>query len=62
MNDDERLYIENSIRAEFEQTLPARVDRYLSIGHQRIIADHHFSAPSSECINLYRDGYFTACQ
>jgi len=38
--------------------IDARVSRYLEIGHQGIIPSHHFAEASSECINLYRDGYF----
>ncbi len=42
----------------FEQTLQDRVRRYLEIGHQGIIAGHYYARVSSECIDLYRDGYF----
>ena len=41
-----------------EQTAEERVDRYLEVHHQNIIADHHFAAASAECLDLYRDGYF----
>ena len=41
-----------------QQTLDERVDRYIEINHQGIIGNHHFAAASSECIMLYRDGYF----
>ena len=41
-----------------EQTREARVDRYLEINRQRIIGDHYFARPSTECIHLYRDGHF----
>jgi len=44
--------------SEFEQTLEGRLDRYLEIQHAGIVAHHHFSPASSECIDLYRDGYF----
>jgi hypothetical protein len=30
----------------------------MEIDHQGIIGNHHFAAASSECINLYRDGYY----
>lgn len=61
MDSDERDQIERLIRAEFEQSLNERIDRYLSIGHQPIVANHHFADASTECVNLFRDGYFTAC-
>lgn len=41
----------------FDQTLNERVERYLEVAHQGIIPNHHFAAASSECIDLYRDGY-----
>lgn len=41
-----------------EQTIDERVNRYLEVSHQRIIANHHFAAASTECLDLYRDGYF----
>src|ERR1044071_5235478 len=44
--------------SEFEQTLEGRLDRYLEIQHAGIVAHHPFSPASSECIDLYRDGYF----
>jgi hypothetical protein len=43
-----------------EQSLDARVDRYLEIDHAGIIGNHHFAAASSECIDLYRDGHYIA--
>ncbi len=61
MDTSRREYVANILRMEFEQMLEGRIDRYLSIDHQPVIADHHFSRGSAECINLFRDGYFTAC-
>ena len=29
----------------------------MEVEHQGVIPNHHFAAASSECINLYRDGY-----
>ena len=45
------------MRAALEQTIEIRVERYLEVEHQGVIPNHHFAAASSECINLYRDGY-----
>jgi len=42
------------------QKLDRRKDRYLEIEHQGIIGGHYFAPVSSECICLYRDGYFIA--
>ena len=53
-----RLRAKEAIRAEFEHSLEQRVDRYLEVQHQGIVPNHHFAAASSECLNLYRDGYF----
>lgn len=53
-----RHHLQRGLRDMFEQTVDARVDRYLEVGHQGIIPNHHFAAASSECVDLYRDGYF----
>ena len=53
-----RQATKTSIVAEFERTLEDRVERYLEVGHAGIIAQHHFSAASSECLDVYRDGHF----
>lgn len=45
------------MREVLEQTIEERVERYLEVAHQGIIPNHHFAAASSECIDLYRDGY-----
>lgn len=50
-----------SIRQEFEQTLPERVERYLQVKPHIIIPNAPFAVPSSECSFLYRDGHFYAC-
>jgi hypothetical protein len=53
-----RLVLKDSLLSELEQTVDQRIDRYMEIDHQGIIGNHHFASASSECINLYRDGYF----
>lgn len=55
-----RAQLRDNLRQACEQTLDARIDRYLEINHQGIIGKHYFAAASSECINLYRDGHFIA--
>lgn len=53
-----KVFLKESLQSELDQTLDQRVDRYMQIDHQGIIGNHHFTAASSECINLYRDGYY----
>lgn len=53
-----RHLVKESLRAALEQTLDERVDRYLEVRHQNVIASHHFAGASTECLDLYRDGYF----
>jgi len=53
-----KFMVKQNLKAEFEGTIDQRVERYIEIDHQGIIGGHHFAAASSECINLYRDGYF----
>ncbi len=50
--------LRDDLRQIDEQTLDARINRYMEIEHQGIIHNHHFATASSECIYLYRDGYF----
>ena len=49
--------LKRGMRDILEQTIDARVERYLEVAHQGIIPNHHFAEASSECIDLYRDGY-----
>jgi hypothetical protein len=53
----QRDELKKEMQAILEQTLDERVERYLEVAHQGIIPNHHFAAASSECIDLYRDGY-----
>jgi hypothetical protein len=50
--------LKRGMRDGLERSLEDRVERYLEVAHQGIIPNHHFAAASSECIDLYRDGYF----
>ena len=56
--DIRRAQLREDLRQACEQSLDERVDRYLEISHQGIISNRHFAGASSECIMLYRDGYF----
>lgn len=55
-----RCEIKDKFISSFMGSIEERVDRYLDIDHQWIIGEHHFSKSSSECVDLYRDGYFIA--
>ena len=58
MNIMKKAQLQKDLRSLLEQTLDQRINRYLEIEHQGIIGNHYFAAASSECIDLYRDGYF----
>lgn len=61
MNDSERIrrfQIKNEIESQCIGSIEEKIDRYLEIEHQGIIGEHYFAPASSECIYLYRDGYF----
>jgi len=53
-----RIHLKESLESECKSTVEQKINRYLEIEHQKIIGGHHFSEASSECIYLYRDGYF----
>jgi hypothetical protein len=53
-----RHQIRETLRAKLEGDLERRIDRYLEVNHQNIVANHHFAVASTECLELYRDGYF----
>ena len=53
-----RAKVRESIESQCESFIEEKIDRYLEIEHQGIIGGHYFSPASSECIYLYRDGYF----
>jgi hypothetical protein len=53
-----RQVVKESIEAHCNSFMEEKIDRYLEIEHQGIIGSHYFAQASSECIYLYRDGYF----
>lgn len=53
--------IENHLRRKFESDLKERVRRTIALRYQRVIGDHYFAAASSQCLELYRDGYMLGC-
>jgi hypothetical protein len=61
MDDERRQCVRQILLSIFQQSLDERVDRSLSVNHQRITGNHHFAHASAECLDLYRDGYFLSC-
>src|SRR5262245_36841405 len=53
-----KKHLKQRIEAEYSSAIEEKIDRYLEIEHQGIISGHYFAPASSECIYLYRDGYF----
>ena len=53
-----RQMVKESIESQCNSFIEEKIDRYLEIEHQGIIGGHYFAQASSECIYLYRDGYF----
>jgi len=58
--DSDELTIRHYLKSRFENTFEDRVRRSLEIRSQAIIPHHHFTQASTECVYLYRDGYFLA--
>lgn len=57
----QRALTADSMKQEFVQTLPERVERYLQVKPHGIIPNAPFAVPSSECSLLFRDGHFYVC-
>lgn len=53
-----RVAVRESIESQCNSLIEEKITRYLEIEHQGIIGAHYFAPASSECIYLYRDGYF----
>ncbi len=53
-----RIQVRENIESECKGLIEEKISRYLEIEHQGIIGGHCFANASSECIYLYRDGYF----
>lgn len=53
-----RRLVRESVEAHCAAFMERKIDRYLEIEHQAVIGNHYFAPASSECIYLYRDGYF----
>lgn len=61
MDDERREWLKKSLRTQDEQSLDARVDRYLFVNHQWVTGNHSFAYASAECLETYRDGHFLSC-
>jgi len=53
-----RIAVKENIESRYQSSIEEMIDRYIEIEHQGIIGGHYFAPASSECISLYRDGYF----
>ena len=53
-----RAQLRETIESQCKGSIEQKISRYLEIEHQGIISGHYFASASSECIYLYRDGYF----
>lgn len=56
-----REELKGIIQREREQSLDESVERYLSVDYQWVLGGHHFAHASTECLHLFRDGYFLSC-
>ena len=54
----QKALTQDGIRQEFDQTLSARVERYLKVRPHGIIPLTEFAPVSAECALLFRDGHF----
>jgi hypothetical protein len=53
--------IERHLRQLFELKLRERIKRHLEVKPHPIVANHHYSTASAECMELFWDGYFYGC-
>jgi len=57
-----RRELEDTLRGDCLSTISERVKRYLELDFIKVIPNEQpFALISTECIRLYRDGYFFAC-
>jgi len=54
----QRVFTEDGIKQEFEQTLPSLIERYLKVKPHEIVSLAEFAPVSAECFLLFRDGHF----
>jgi hypothetical protein len=56
----EEEQIRSYLKSRCDSTLEERVQRAMEVRPQQIVPHHHFTWASTECVYLYRDGYFMA--
>jgi hypothetical protein len=56
-----RKQLEETLRGDFTATINERISRYQELDFIQLTPNTHFAFVSSECISLYRDGYYFAC-
>jgi hypothetical protein len=54
----QKVFTEDGIKQEFEQTLSSRVERYLKVKPHGIVPLTEFAPVSAECTLLFRDGHY----
>jgi len=54
----QKVFTEDGIKQEFEQTLSARTARYLRVKPHGIVPLTEFAPVSAECTLLFRDGHY----
>ena len=57
----QRKRLEDSLRQDFESSLPERINRSLDVKSPPIMPNWHFAPVSVECAALFRDGHFYGC-
>lgn len=58
--DDYERHVRHLMRDRFEKSFEQKVQRALEVRPQVIVPHHHFTLVSTECISLYREGFFMA--
>lgn len=56
-----RRQLQDNLEQDFLASINGRISRYLELDFIKITPNTHFASIASECILLYRDGYFFAC-
>lgn len=59
MTDDEAT-VRSTLRGSFEASFEGCVRRALEVRHNPVVPNSHFARASSECVEIYRLGYFVA--
>jgi hypothetical protein len=60
-SDVKHYRLKESLRQELLANLDERIARYQELNFISVIPNTHFASITTECILLYRDGYYFAC-